>query len=65
MYDTGLNYERGYGVSQNIEKALYWLEKAAEEEYPTAFVELGDLYFVGEYVEKDLEKSFQYYNKGV
>jgi TPR repeat protein len=65
MYDTGLNYEYGQGVQQDIKIALQWLQKSAEAKFAPAYTELGNIYNFGSYgIERDQKKSFEYYEKG-
>ncbi len=47
--------------NQDIEEALYWLNKSAETGYNRALLKLAEYYTKGEHVEKDLEKAKQYY----
>ncbi len=41
-----------------MEKAFYWYQKAAEDEYVYAQNNLGLLYKKGKGIEKNLEKAF-------
>ena len=46
----------------NEEEYYKWLLEAAfEGEYPSAFLELGELYFKGEYVNQDYAKAYKYF----
>lgn len=53
----GLLYQHGLGVERDIKTAIYWLEKAAEQDLKEAESYLGHLYLEGKFVEKDLEKA--------
>ncbi len=46
--------------NQDIEEALYWLNKSAETGYNRALLKLAEYYKKGEYVEKDLDKAMRY-----
>ncbi|CAD5116053.1 DgyrCDS4987 [Dimorphilus gyrociliatus] len=43
-YNLGLAYELGHGVQKSVEKAVYYYEKAANDEHPSALHNLGVLY---------------------
>lgn len=43
QYKMGLFYEKGYGVAADIEKATYWYELAAKQEYAQAQKRLEEL----------------------
>lgn len=60
----GIWYEYGVGTEQNYQLALEWYKKSAEQEYVSAYANLGRLYRMGEGVEKDLEESLKYYVLG-
>lgn len=52
------------GVSKDPEKAVEWIEKAANEGYPRAYRQLGELYqYPVAPMQKDLVKSFKWFNK--
>ena len=46
------------------ERAIEYYEKAAALGYKSAMIDLGAIYMDGEYVEKDIEKSLEWYRKG-
>lgn len=39
----GMNYSNGYGCEQNIDKAIYWLNIASRNGFPTADMALEQL----------------------
>ena len=47
----------GIGIKENIEKAVFWFKKAAENGDPMAQHRLGKLYTCGTGVEKNIEKA--------
>jgi hypothetical protein len=63
LYNFGHNYGKGKGVPQDLEKANYWYEKAAEQGNANAQCNLGYNYEVGRGVPKDLEKAYYWYEK--
>ena len=56
-------YEYGDGVVQDIDKAIYWYKKAAEQEFVPAQVSLGNIYYYGEGVEQDDEKAMHWFTQ--
>lgn len=60
----GIWYEDGIGTEQNYRLALEWFQKAAEQDYPSAFGNIGELYRKGHGVDRDNEKAVHYYKEG-
>ncbi|RIA94269.1 hypothetical protein C1645_818259 [Glomus cerebriforme] len=56
-------YENGENIEKNLEKAIYWYNKAAENGNDVAQYNLGKHYRLGKGVEKDEVKAFEYYKK--
>ncbi|MDE6613295.1 MAG: sel1 repeat family protein, partial [Clostridia bacterium] len=67
QYKLGLRYHRANGIEQDFDKALYWYEQSANQEYVTAQLWLGSNYRngynYGMCVETDLEKALYWYGK--
>lgn len=61
--NLGLLYEKGEGVSQDHQKAIFWYRKSAEQGNPIAQFNLGYSYANGRGVPKDLEKALSWYEK--
>lgn len=57
QYVYGIMYARGIGVSQNGEKAVYWLKKSANYGYALAHNALGVAYRDGIYGEDPVESD--------
>lgn len=53
----------GFGGAQDLVAAKAWFEKAANQGYPEAIVQLGSLYENGIGVEKDVAKAAASYRK--
>ena len=51
------------GIHVNVNQAIYWLEKAANQNHDDAMEELGELYQDGELVKRDIEKTIYWYQK--
>lgn len=54
----------GLGTGQNFELALEWYQKAADQDYASAFCNIGYMYHEGLGVEIDNQKAVHYYKKG-
>lgn len=63
QYELGYCYDRGEGVVQDHEKAMFWFLKAAMQEHDEACYELGMLYHYGEGVEQNYAKAVYWYEK--
>lgn len=59
-YYLGKMYEEGIGLDQNYEAAILWYEKAAHSE-SKASTRLAQLYYEGEVIAQDYQKSAEYY----
>jgi TPR repeat protein len=53
MYNIGLLYELGSGVTSDDSEALAWFRKAAERGYASAMHSIGTMYAEGRAVEAD------------
>jgi localization factor PodJL len=56
-YEIGVRFAEGRGVPANMELAVQWLERAANQGLAPAHYRLGSLYEKGQGVKKDLEKA--------
>ncbi len=63
QYYIGYLYVNGYGVSQDSNEGIRYLEMAADQDYDMAQALLGFLYAEGEVVPKDKKKALQLYQK--
>jgi TPR repeat protein len=59
----GWMYDKGKGVSQDYEKAVYWYQKAADQGDANGQLNLGLMYDKGRGVEQDYEKAVYWYQK--
>ncbi|UZO08334.1 uncharacterized protein OCT59_028592 [Rhizophagus irregularis] len=59
--NLGLLYETGEGTEIDLEMAVYWYKKAAENEYKVALYKLGLYYQIGKVVEKDETEKGNHY----
>ncbi len=61
--ELGARYYKGYGLTQDYEKSVYWTKKSAEHGLPDAQYALAIYYAAGTGVSKDLEKAFYWFEK--
>jgi uncharacterized protein len=57
QYNLAVMYQKGDGVTQNLQKSFFWYEKAANAGLAIAQYNLGMIYFEGKVVEKDEVKA--------
>jgi len=62
---SGYLYYMGIGVAKDVSQTLYWLTKSADQNYPSAMLELAILYEKGEGVPKDLLAANYLKNSGL
>ena len=56
-------HQRGDGVELDLQKSLFWYEKAAEANLAIAQYNLGMIYFEGAIVSKDEDKARELWKK--
>jgi len=56
-------YREGAGTIVDMQKSVYWYEKASEGGNIEATYKLGVAYFRGDGVEEDLDKGIQYVDR--
>ncbi|MNR09906.1 Beta-lactamase HcpA precursor [compost metagenome] len=61
MNGLGMCYKHGIGTPVDIDKALFWLNQAAEAQLAIANNNLGDLYSEDLLLPSDYDKALQYY----
>ena len=47
QYDLAIMYYHGHGIEEDRERAVYWLTKAANSDYPVALFDLAEIYAEG------------------
>jgi hypothetical protein len=62
MYNVGLLYESGSGVTSDDAEALAWFRKAAERGYASAMHSIGTMYAEGRAVEADPVEALAWYS---
>jgi len=63
QYALGTAYQLGRDIVQNLEQAVYWLEKAAEQGHMKAQLYLGSALRSGRGVNKDMVKARYWFEK--
>ncbi|EXX62850.1 Ack1p [Rhizophagus irregularis DAOM 197198w] len=63
MFSLAMYYENGEGTEKNLEKALYWHQKAAENGFTDSMHNLAIKYYSKGGAEKNLEKAIYWYQK--
>lgn len=63
LYFMGIFEEKGIGMAANKESSFYYVNEAARMDYAPALTKLGDYYYSGYYVEKDLYFAQKLYEK--
>ena len=60
-YRIGQMYFNSLGTKQNIEEAVSWFEKSAQQGNADAFCQLGNIYLSDEFLMKNTEKANRYF----
>jgi TPR repeat protein len=61
QHNLGYCYFNGIGVAKNLDEAVKWFRKAADQGYVKAQSDLGACYFNGSGVAKDLVEGVKWY----
>lgn len=65
QFNLGNCYYYGYGVSKDYEKAVYWLKKSVNQDWPTALIGLGMCYLLGDGVPRNYDQALYLSKKAV
>lgn len=60
QYNLSILYKKGWGTEKDIDKSIFWLEKAADNGHIWAQYELGKLYLQGDDVPQDINHAKKY-----
>lgn len=63
QHTLGVRYKYGWGVPKDREKYLYWLNKAIDQDYIFAQLEIGKIYEVGDFVRQNKSTAKEWYGK--
>ncbi len=61
QYNTGVNYSLGRGIDKNMEKAVYWYQRANEQGHSKAPFNIAIIYSDGKYLEPDPTLAIKYF----
>tara|TARA_Y100000768_G_scaffold325660_1_gene262698 strand:+ start:13040 stop:13480 length:441 start_codon:yes stop_codon:yes gene_type:complete len=61
QYNTGVNYSIGRGITKDLEKAIYWYQRASEQGHSKAPFNIAIFYSDGAYVDPDPELALNYF----
>lgn len=53
------------GITKDLYKAFYYYQRSAQRGFSAAYRTIGDMYFMGLGVEKNVEKGLEMYNKAI
>ncbi len=65
LYETGCQYLNGEGVTKNLEKAIFYLGKAAEKNCQMANATLGEFYLQHNFLYENSDLAKQYLLKAI
>ncbi len=63
QYQVGYMYFVGKGVQKNIQEAIKWYKKSAEQDFVLPQLVLGAVYLQGNGITKDTGEAFKWYRK--
>ena len=61
QYNTGVNYSIGRGISKDVEKAVYWYQRANEQGHSKAPFNIAIFYVDGINTDPDPELALEYF----
>ena len=61
QYNTGVNYSLGRGIDKDMEKAVYWYQRANEQGHSKAPFNIAIIYAEGKYLDSDLSLALKYF----
>ena len=61
QYNTGINYSLGRGIPKEIEKSIYWYQRASDQGHSKAPFNMAILYAKGKGIGKNLPLALKYF----
>ncbi len=62
QFNLGLLYLNGQGVPQDLDQAVQWFTRSAEQDYDKAQLNLGAMYGAGNGVKRDYVQAYKWLN---
>lgn len=63
QHTLAVRYKLGFGIPKDRAKYLYWLEKAIDQNYVFAQLEMGNIYEAGDFVRQNKSTAKEWYGK--
>tara|TARA_B100001057_G_scaffold486946_1_gene568890 strand:+ start:341 stop:796 length:456 start_codon:yes stop_codon:yes gene_type:complete len=60
QYNTGVNYSIGRGISKDLEKAVYWYQRAHEQGHSKAPFNIAIIYIDGVHLDPNPDLALEY-----
>mgnify|MGYP001200176645 FL=1 len=61
QYNTGVNYSIGRGITKDLEKAIYWYQRASEQGHSKAPFNIAIFYSDGVNIDPDSQLALDYF----
>tara|TARA_B100001057_G_scaffold180896_1_gene181605 strand:+ start:3208 stop:3648 length:441 start_codon:yes stop_codon:yes gene_type:complete len=61
QYNTGVNYSIGRGITKDLEKAMYWYQRASEQGHSKAPFNIAIFYSDGIDIDPDSQLALKYF----
>tara|TARA_Y100001970_G_scaffold223914_1_gene275775 strand:+ start:991 stop:1452 length:462 start_codon:yes stop_codon:yes gene_type:complete len=61
QYNTGINYFTGRGIDKDLEKAVYWYQRASEQGHSKAPFNIAIIYANGDIKGKNFSLALEYF----
>jgi len=65
MFNLGLQYYKGKGVTKNDEQAIFWIKKSANKGYSSAQTRLGWHLYYGKGIAKNYNQAMDWWRKAI
>ena len=64
QYLYGASFEYGWGVEEDVQQAMKWYKKAADQKQKVAYNAIGNFYRMGKSVKADPQEALRWYQLG-
>ena len=62
QFNTGVNYSIGRGIPKDLEKAIYWYQRASEQGHSKAPFNIAIFYSNGVHIDPEPELAIEYFS---